>query len=87
MSDFDLHWIREDNYNDELERQQEWESDEIACCTLSEGTIWTSLRSCPRDGASASSKALVTGANSFVYLSRAAAGSRSKKDVKSSVCT
>lgn len=34
MSDYDsidLHWIREDNYNDALERQQEWESDEIAC--------------------------------------------------------
>lgn len=33
MSDFgiDLHWIREDNYNDSLERQQEQESDEIAC--------------------------------------------------------
>jgi hypothetical protein len=27
----DLYWIREDNYNDSLERQQEWESDEIAC--------------------------------------------------------
>ena len=33
MSDFgiDLHWIREDNYNDSLERQKEQESDEIAC--------------------------------------------------------
>lgn len=27
----DLYWIREDNYNDSLERQQECESDEIAC--------------------------------------------------------
>ena len=27
----DLYWIREDNYNDSLERQQEQESDEIAC--------------------------------------------------------
>ena len=27
----DLYWIREDNYNDTLERQQEQESDEIAC--------------------------------------------------------
>ena len=26
----DLYWIREDNYNDSLERQQEQESDEIA---------------------------------------------------------
>jgi hypothetical protein len=27
----DLYWIREDNFNDSLERQQEQESDEIAC--------------------------------------------------------
>ena len=27
----DLYWIREDNYNDSLERQQEQESDEIVC--------------------------------------------------------
>lgn len=34
MSDFlniDLHWIREDNRQDQLERQQEHESDQIAC--------------------------------------------------------
>ena len=27
----DLYWIREDNFNDSLERQQKQESDEIAC--------------------------------------------------------
>lgn len=34
MSDFmniDLHWIREDERQDQLERQQEQESDQIAC--------------------------------------------------------
>lgn len=51
MSDYDsidLHWIREDNYNDALERQQEWESDEIACwldsATVKEIIwVWTDL--------------------------------------------